>query len=52
MAAGFAGGAVIRAVTNRTGAGGIAVRNKPVDVAILLALAIGVLIASATVKLT
>ena len=52
MAAGFAGGAVIRAVTDRNGAGGIAVRNKGVDVAILLALALGVLIASATVKLS
>ena len=52
MAAGFAGGAVIRTVTNRKGAGGMAVRNKAVDVIVLLALAIGVLIASATVKLS
>lgn len=51
MAAGFAAAAVIRAVTDRPGAGGIAVRNKGVDVLILLALALGVLIASATVKL-
>jgi hypothetical protein len=52
MAAAFAGAALIRAVSRRTGAGGIAVRNKAVDVIILLALALGVLIASATVKLT
>lgn len=51
MAAAFAGAAVIRAVTNRSGAGGIAVRNKAFDVTVLLLLALGVLIASATVKL-
>ncbi|MDN5794554.1 MAG: DUF3017 domain-containing protein [Intrasporangium sp.] len=52
MAGGFAVAALVRAVTTRSGAGGIAVRNKGLDVLILLALALGILIASATVKLT
>lgn len=51
MAAGFGAAALIRAVTSRFNAGGIAVRNKAVDVLILIAIALGVLIASATVKL-
>lgn len=51
MAAGFGAAALIRAVTTRFNAGGIAVRNKAVDVLILVALAVGILIASATVKL-
>jgi hypothetical protein len=51
MAGGFLIGACVRAVTTKRQAGGLAVRNKVLDVVVLLALAIGVLIASATVKL-
>jgi hypothetical protein len=51
MAGGFLLGACLRAVTTKRGAGGLAVRNKVLDVIVLVALAVGVLIASATVKL-
>ncbi|WP_347351486.1 DUF3017 domain-containing protein [Intrasporangium sp.] len=51
MAGGFAAAALIRAVATRSRAGGIAVRNKGVDVLVLLALAVGILLASATVRL-
>ncbi|EWT02801.1 hypothetical protein N865_03165 [Intrasporangium oryzae NRRL B-24470] len=52
MAAGFIGGAVIRLVRNPPRkAGGLTVRSRALDVIILLTLGIGVLIASATVKL-
>ncbi|EWT06962.1 hypothetical protein N864_07050 [Intrasporangium chromatireducens Q5-1] len=52
IAGAFGAAALIRAVTSRHGAGGLAVRNKPLDVIMLLALGLGVLIASATVKLS
>lgn len=52
MAAGFVAGALVRLVRNPPRkAGGLTVRSRALDVIILLTLGIGVLIASATVKL-
>jgi hypothetical protein len=51
VAGGFLLGACLRAVTSKRQAGGLAVRNKVLDVIVLVALGVGVLIASATVKL-
>ena len=52
MSGGFVLGGLVRLLRSPRGAGGLTARSRPVDVAILLLLGIGVLVASTTVNLS